>query len=195
MAVGSKQEGDMTEEKEIQTVEVETPKRKTFTDVLREAAENVDREMEKKPGKEVQNVGKIITLLKGDRVFSEKKTIAPGITIKLGNLTARHKNFISSVCLDDNNLDEDGNPKYNEQLSLDITLAFMWSELNGVSITDPMDPESGIDKISDLWDEISDRSKVFNNWPASWLKNFINTAKEFTEELIATCSEENVKAF
>lgn len=190
------EETDENEKVEEEKPEAKTePKRRTFSDVLREAAARVDEASVDESDGEVHNVGKIITLLQGKRVFSEEKTIAPGITVKLGNLTARHKSFISSVCYDEKKLDKDGNPSYNEQLSLDLSMAFMWSELNGIEIKDPLGSESGVKKIGELWDELSDRTNTFNNWPPSWFNNFVNVAREFTQTLLDTCSEDNVKAF
>jgi len=167
-----------------------------FSDAMKQAmAGLVAQEETGKDPDRVQNVGIMITLLKGDRVISDLIQLTPEFSLRLASLNGRHLNFIHETCSHDTKKDEEGKPIYNEKLSYNLSIALMLFEINGKRVLDPFDAESGIVTMHDLWDELDARTKVLTAWPPEWMRELALFVEDFIYQLALTTSEKNIEAF
>lgn len=185
---------EIIEEEEEEKEEKDGPL--TFAETMQRAMETLEsQKTEDKNDDEIKHIGKVITLLQGKRVRSDLIQIAPGINMRLASLTGRQQGLIGEACLDKEEKNEDGSPIYNERLAYNMTIALMMIEMNGISIVDPFDKESGISTMKELWDEIDSRTSTFTNWNPDWLAKLSKAAEDFTYTLAEATCESNVKAF
>lgn len=167
-----------------------------ISELMQSVQDNISKQMSEEKGTdEVAHLDIVIKLLRGEPIISDPVEIGPHLSVRFRSLTSKHYQMISSLSVNTQKTDEEGNPIVDEALMRSLTMGMMWHSLNDEILPDVLSREDGFTRFEHVALEIEDREKTLKGWPPEWTRRFEQGLVEFNDMIKKATESSNVQNF